>query len=157
MMSRNRGQRELSNRLWQVAILFAVLTSFLATGAAQTTVPVVTGDARVDKLLSEMTLEEKMALVRGASEDPATNQGQAGYLTGVPRLGIPPIRMSDGPPGVLTRLPSQAARQPAPQGGQEREHHGSVRRGSWSVWCRLVMTMLTRLSELWGERLGRFL
>ena len=72
------------------------------------TVPVVTGDARVDKLLSQMTLEEKMALIRGASEDPATNQGQAGYLTGVPRLGIPAIRMSDGPPGVLTRLPSQA-------------------------------------------------
>ncbi len=77
-------------------------------GAAQVAIPEVTGDARVDKLLSQMTLEEKMALIRGASEDPATNQGQAGYLTGVPRLGIPPIRMSDGPPGVLTRLPSQA-------------------------------------------------
>jgi beta-glucosidase len=49
-----------------------------------------------------------VALIRGASEDPATNQGQAGYLVGVPRLGIPPMRMSDGPPGVLTRLPSQA-------------------------------------------------
>jgi len=68
----------------------------------------VTGNARVDKLLSQMTLEEKTALIRGAREDPATDQGQAGYLTGVPRLGIPPIRMSDGPPGVLTRLPSQA-------------------------------------------------
>jgi beta-glucosidase len=55
-----------------------------------------------------MTFEEKIALIRGASEDPATNQGQAGYLTGVPRLGIPPLRMSDGPPGVLTRVPSQA-------------------------------------------------
>jgi len=71
-------------------------------------VPSVTGNARVDKLLSQMTLDEKMALIRGASEDPATNQGQAGYITGVPRLGIPPLRMSDGPPGVLTRLPSQA-------------------------------------------------
>lgn len=70
--------------------------------------PVVTGVPRVDKLLSQMTLDEKMALIRGASEDPATNQGQAGYLTGVPRLGIPSLRMSDGPPGVLTRLPSQA-------------------------------------------------
>ena len=79
-----------------------------ATAGAQTNAPVVTGDARVDKLLSQMTIEEKIALIRGASEDPATNQGQAGYLTGVPRLGIPPIRMSDGPPGVLTRVPSQA-------------------------------------------------
>ena len=62
----------------------------------------------VDKLLSQMTLEEKMAVIRGASEDPSTNQGQAGYLTGASCLGIPSLRMSDGPPGVLTRLPSQA-------------------------------------------------
>lgn len=70
--------------------------------------PVVTGDLRVDKLLQQMTFQEKMALIRGASEDPATNQGQAGYLTGVPRLHIPPLRFSDGPPGILTRYPSQA-------------------------------------------------
>jgi beta-glucosidase len=91
-----------------VALLFAMCSMTGATAGAQTNAPVVTGDARVDKLLSQMTIEEKIALIRGASEDPATNQGQAGYLTGVPRLGIPPIRMSDGPPGVLTRVPSQA-------------------------------------------------
>src|SRR6202034_2456538 len=91
-----------------VAGLLAALTLAGATAVAQSSVPVVTGDARLDKLLSQMTLDEKMALIRGASEDPATNQGNAGYLTGVPRLGIPPIRMSDGPPGVLTRYPSMA-------------------------------------------------
>ena len=94
--------------LRRVGILLAIAITCSTTGAAQNSVPVVTGNARVDKLLSQMTLEEKMALIRGAREDPATNQGQAGYLTGVPRLGIPPIRMSDGPPGVLTRQPSQA-------------------------------------------------
>ena len=94
-------------RLRRIAIVFACL-AFTVAAAAQRAVPVVTGNARVDKLLSQMTLEEKTALIRGAREDPATDQGQAGYLTGVPRLGIPPIRMSDGPPGVLTRLPSQA-------------------------------------------------
>jgi beta-glucosidase len=92
--------------LRQLAAVF--LVGLIAATAVAQIVPVVTGDARVDKLLSQMTLEEKMALIRGAFEDPATNQGQAGYLRGVPRLGIPPIRMSDGPPGVLTRLPSQA-------------------------------------------------
>src|SRR5215471_14976749 len=92
----------------RIAIPLLLVTAIAATGTAQSAVPVVTGDARVAKLLSQMTLEEKMALVRGAREDPATDQGQAGYLTGVPRLGIPPIRMSDGPPGVLTRVPSQA-------------------------------------------------
>jgi len=71
-------------------------------------VPVVTGDARVDKLLSQMTLNEKLALIQGAQEAPAVYQGQAGYLGGVPRLGIPGMRFADGPPGVLTRHPSQA-------------------------------------------------
>ena len=94
-------------RLRRIANILACL-AFTVAAAAQSAVPVVTGNARVDKLLSQMTLEEKTALIRGAREDPATDQGQAGYLTGVPRLGIPPIRMSDGPPGVLTRLPSQA-------------------------------------------------
>src|SRR5271165_3423711 len=88
------------------ALIFATLAFNGTSATAQNAVPVVTGDARVDKLLSQMTLEEKMALIRGALEPPATDQGQAGYLAGVPRLGIPPIRMSDGPPGVLTRNPS---------------------------------------------------
>jgi len=87
-----------------------VLGAALLLGAgsldAQQSVPVVTGDARVDKLLSQMTLEEK--LIHGAHEDPAVYQGQAGYLAGVQRLGIPGLRFADGPPGVLTRHPSQA-------------------------------------------------
>jgi beta-glucosidase len=70
-------------------------------------VPVVTGDARVDKLLSQMTLEEKLTLIHGTREASAAYQGQAGYLGGVPRLGIPGMRFADGPPGVLTRHPSQ--------------------------------------------------
>jgi beta-glucosidase len=71
-------------------------------------VPVVTGDARVDKLLSRMTLEEKLKLIHGTQENPRSYQGQAGYVAGVPRLGIPGLRFADGPPGVLTRHPSQA-------------------------------------------------
>jgi beta-glucosidase len=94
--------------LHRAAIVVLLAIASVAMAAAQNAIPAVTGDARVDKLLSQMTLEEKTALIRGASEPPATNQGQAGYLEGVPRLGIPPIRMSDGPPGVLTRQPSQA-------------------------------------------------
>jgi len=70
--------------------------------------PVVTGDARVDKLLSQMTLQEKLTLIHGTQEDPAVYQGQAGYLGGIPRLGIPGLRFADGPPGALTRHPSQA-------------------------------------------------
>ena len=101
-------QTKIFLRTVRGAVLGAAALALCAGMMPAQSVPVVTGDARVDKLLSQMTLDEKMALIRGASEDAATNQGQAGYLTGVPRLGIPPLRMSDGPPGVLTRLPSEA-------------------------------------------------
>src|SRR5271157_4455828 len=87
----------------------AVLGFVLALGAGMAqaqSVPVVTGDARVDKLLSQMTLGEKLTLIHGTQEDPAVYQGQAGYLAGIPRLGIPGLRFADGPPGVLTRHPS---------------------------------------------------
>ena len=82
--------------------LFAVAATF----ALSQSVPVVTGDARVDKLLSQMTLEEKLTLIHGTQEDPAVYQGQAGYLAGIPRLHIPGLRFADGPPGALTRHPS---------------------------------------------------
>jgi beta-glucosidase len=88
----------------------AVLGFALALSAGRAlgqSLPVVTGDARVDKLLSQMTLDEKLTLIHGTQEDPAVYQGQAGYLGGVPRLGIPGLRFADGPPGVLTRHPSQ--------------------------------------------------
>ncbi len=64
--------------------------------------------ARIDRLLGQMTLEEKMNLIRGGLERADVYQGQAGYLPGVPRLGVPSLRMADGPPGVLTRVAGQA-------------------------------------------------
>ncbi len=88
------------------AALFAALAFYAASARAQN-VPAVTGDARVDKLLNQMSLEEKLTLIHGTKEDPAVYQGQAGYMAGVPRLGIPGLRFADGPPGVLTRHPSQ--------------------------------------------------
>ncbi|WHU04973.1 glycoside hydrolase family 3 C-terminal domain-containing protein [Sphingomonas sp. NIBR02145] len=48
-------------------------------------------DARVDDLIARMTLDEKIALLAGASSM-TTN--------GVPRLGVPGIKMTDGPTGV---------------------------------------------------------
>jgi beta-glucosidase len=66
-----------------------------------------TDGARIDGLLKKMTLEEKMDLIRGGLEPEKVYQGQAGYLPGVPRLGVPSLRMADGPPGVLTRVAGQ--------------------------------------------------
>lgn len=68
----------------------------------------VTGDKRVNELLSRMTLDEKISMLHGAQEPASTYQGQAGFLPGIPRLEISAVRMSDGPPGVLTRVPAMA-------------------------------------------------
>jgi beta-glucosidase len=100
-MNVNRGTRAVYGAAAGVALLLS------ATMAMAQAVPVVTGDVRVDKLLSQMTLQEKLTLIHGTHEDPKVYQGQAGYLAGIPRLGIPGMRFADGPPGVLTRHPSQ--------------------------------------------------
>jgi beta-glucosidase len=68
----------------------------------------VADDARAQALVSRMTLAEKIDMIRGTQEPAETDQAEAGYLAGVPRLGIPPMRFADGPPGILTRLPSAA-------------------------------------------------
>jgi beta-glucosidase len=67
-------------------------------------------DADLDQLLAAMTLDEKLSFLFGAN-DPE-NRGQAGYVPGVPRLGVPPLRLTDGPAGIRTSVPATAL--PAP-------------------------------------------
>ncbi|MFJ6795505.1 beta-glucosidase [Streptomyces sp. NPDC091268] len=78
--------------------------------AAQGAPPSGGSGARLDALLERLTLEEKTALLHGAP-DPAP-LGQAGYVPGVARLGIPPLRLADGPAGV--RVAEAATALPAP-------------------------------------------
>ncbi len=68
------------------------------------------GGADIDGLLAELTLDEKLSLLHG-ERDPEGLAG-AGYLPGVPRLGIPPLRLADGPAGIRTREPATGL--PAP-------------------------------------------
>ncbi|MEU0715972.1 beta-glucosidase [Streptomyces lavendulocolor] len=65
---------------------------------------------RVDDLLARLTLDEKLTFLHGA-KDPRS-LGQAGWIPGVPRLGIPPLRLADGPAGVRVR--ARATALPAP-------------------------------------------
>ncbi|WP_327427078.1 beta-glucosidase family protein [Streptomyces sp. NBC_01236] len=65
---------------------------------------------RVEGLIGKLTLDEKISLLHGAT-DP-NSLGQAGYVPGVPRLGIPPLRLVDGPAGV--RVTQHATALPAP-------------------------------------------
>ena len=57
---------------------------------------------KVAALLAEMTEEEIMNLCHGHSNPPGTQVANAGYNPGVPRLGVPEIRMYDGPAGVTS-------------------------------------------------------
>ncbi|MGH9885856.1 MAG: hypothetical protein ACREBE_10025, partial [bacterium] len=64
---------------------------------------------RVGDLVAAMTLDEKIGLLIGnpiaGPPDPLGLAG-AGYVPGVARLGIPPLRFSDGPAGIRTPLPT---------------------------------------------------
>ncbi len=58
-----------------------------------------TSNERVESILSEMTIEEKIDLLAGVDFF---------YLRGVPRLGVPRMRMIDGPMGVRNDGPATA-------------------------------------------------
>jgi beta-glucosidase len=77
-------------------------------------------DQRADLLIQQMTLEEELTLVHGNDSEQSSPKwlGGAGYVPGIPRLGIPALQMSDGRSGVAnigytgryaTALPSALA------------------------------------------------
>jgi beta-glucosidase len=79
----------------------------------------LTPDRRAELLLGEMTLDEKIALVHGSGiRSGGGSNGGAGYVPGIPRLGIPALQMADAVVGVTrgaqmgrysTAFPSQIA------------------------------------------------
>lgn len=88
--------------------------------------PSLSPDQRADFVMQRMTLAEKLRMVHGAgwpgftAVDPAIvrSNGGAGFVPGIPRLGIPDLNMSDSAVGVAntanegryaTALPSALA------------------------------------------------
>lgn len=74
-------------------------------------------DARADLLIQQMTLDEKIQMVHGVIGGQGS-LGGAGFVPGIPRLGIPDLQMTDGRSGVAnsglhgryaTALPSALA------------------------------------------------
>src|SRR6201997_3928457 len=86
----------------------------------------LSADQRAPLVLKEMTLDEKISMLHGTGMKDLSpisplavhSNGSAGYVVGVPRLGIPDIQMSDAAYGVRnsgengrysTALPSNLA------------------------------------------------
>ena len=64
-------------------------------------------DQRAEALVRQMTLDEKLHLLHGSlgfaygdKPAPPGARGGAGFVAGLPRLGIPAIQLNDGPLGV---------------------------------------------------------
>lgn len=71
------------------------LSLFAMTACKDETDPNAALEQRVDELVSQMTLEEKILQMAGAGSD-----GAPFSVPGVERLGVPTFEMSDGPRGV---------------------------------------------------------
>jgi beta-glucosidase len=55
-------------------------------------------ETRVQELLSRLTLAERVRLMYGVARPRGVHS--VGYVAGIPRLGVPPLLLSDGPVGV---------------------------------------------------------
>ncbi|WP_156724548.1 beta-glucosidase [Streptomyces apocyni] len=102
--------RRSALRLLSTAIAAATGASLASASPATAGPSRPSRPPRVTALLDRLTLDEKISLLHGA-EDPRS-LGQAGYVPGVPRLGIPELRLADGPGGVRVR--EHATALPAP-------------------------------------------
>jgi beta-glucosidase len=128
------GSKQANHRLslritiFPIALLGALLSSAGAqSGAAHPWMNTsLSPDERASMVVKEMTLDEKISLLHGTgmaglgplSPESAHSNGGAGYVVGIPRLGIPGIQMSDAAYGVRmsgqngrysTALPSDLA------------------------------------------------
>ena len=80
-------------------ILFLCATILCISSALANAQVVITPDdeKRAEELVSQMTLDEKIGMIAGE---------RSFYLRGVERLGIPAIRIADGPQGVRNNTKS---------------------------------------------------
>ncbi|MBV8051025.1 MAG: glycoside hydrolase family 3 C-terminal domain-containing protein [Acidobacteriaceae bacterium] len=84
----------MSRKLQSVCLAF-ILSILSALGHGQKSSPDV--EARVDSLLKQLTLEEKIDLIGGVDDF---------YIRAIPHIGLPRLKMADGPVGVRNYGPA---------------------------------------------------
>lgn len=105
--------------MMQKPLLAVVMALSLLASAAATAQSIdqpwmnraLTPDARADLVLAQMSDDEKLRLVLGTSQPPPGDTvGVAGYVPGIPRLGIPALRESNAELGVAIPLQGDTVR-----------------------------------------------
>ena len=76
---------------------FLLFFLFAVPALCQTASPSPATEARVDSLLKQLTLEEKIDLIGGVDDF---------YIRAIPKIGFPRLKMADGPVGVRNYGPS---------------------------------------------------
>ncbi|MGB7334003.1 MAG: glycosyl hydrolase, partial [Terriglobales bacterium] len=111
-MKSNRVLRVISFLALCILTLSAVLVSAFAQSGVSPKAPwmntSLSPDERATLVVKQMTIDEKISLLHGTglkglspmSPLAIHSNGGAGYVVGIPRLGIPGIQMSDAAYGV---------------------------------------------------------
>lgn len=97
----------MRDKLWPAAVLAATLCTSVYAANADFDSPGSAADAfassaaqqRADLLVRKMTLDEKLQFIHSQYEMSKVPGGGAGYIQGVPRLGIPDLNMVDSATG----------------------------------------------------------
>jgi beta-glucosidase len=108
-------------RLGALALTIVAIPSLAQEDARPWRDAALSPDRRAAMVLAAMTREEKLAMVIGAfasdqagkpdAHPPAeAREGSAGYVPGVPRLGIPPLWEADAAMGVATQPTARTVR-----------------------------------------------
>jgi beta-glucosidase len=85
--------------LCTIFVVLLLAGNLQAVFAQSTQLPKAEIEKRVDTLFAKMTLDEKLTLIGGINDF---------YIRAFPRLGLPALRMSDGPLGVHDYGPTTA-------------------------------------------------
>jgi hypothetical protein len=117
-------------------VVRAVWVMLIVSAATEGRMPPAEMETRIEGLLAQMTLAEKVSLCHGHSKF---------NTAGIPRLGIPRIEMTDGPHGVRRETEEHSW---APV-GREDDYVTYLPTGS-----ALAATWNPALARLYGETLG---